>query len=172
MNKQLMPPKGGRIETLTVSIDPKRMWEDLLRAGAPDTPARDLEPCVIWNEALMPPENIEAGRAEIILVNLGSQCEYSTAEAFGTRNHLAPVHPRHCLAIAEQYPRLHKKLGVKWCSVVRPRTFTHPEQRKELIFHVLFADDERRAQVVSMWRRVYTWEWGAFLRLPERLRLA
>jgi hypothetical protein len=141
-------------------------WEEAVRRAAPQTPATGRA----WGaERVFEAESFVAGKTEVHLIHFGSgQHEYHDLAAYAEDNHLTAAHPRQCLAIAEQHPRLRAKLGYgerDFCSIGSPTVFPPLAGTSQgLIFHVLIDQkDERIAELTDMWRRTYFWEWFAFI---------
>ncbi|MBI1957417.1 MAG: hypothetical protein HYS44_03105 [Candidatus Niyogibacteria bacterium] len=112
----IKPPKGGRVEILTVVVDESKPWEDAIRAAAPET-TPDYS---IWKQADRYPAYKDSIRKlmRVVLVNFGSGTHISDALKWGKNKSLHPVSPRTIFAIGKHYPMLYEFFGMDQVAII------------------------------------------------------
>lgn len=117
----IIVPVGGHIRIVRTSANPGRLWEDAVRAGAPQTDKNSPVWKVGNQYPMMLLKNHLPG-VEIILVNFGVwSCGYEICEiafSWGIKQHFRFATPQECFALLEQYPNLPRDvIGVKSRSI-------------------------------------------------------
>jgi hypothetical protein len=116
---------------------------------------------------------VHAGKVDVQLMYFGgTQHEYHDLEAYMKDNFVTSAHPRHCFALAQQYPDIRAILCEKsknqFCSIALPRAFPVANaSAPNSLFHIHFGEGGARAELVEMWRTTQSWEWFVFLPKQE-----
>lgn len=112
----IVPPQGGRIHVMSVSVDESRRWEDAVKAVA-----GDINPGgYIWlvGDEYPSVSTTESNVRVIFLVNFGERVISEDVLVWSKGKSLHPVTPRTVFAVGEYRPNLNGVIGMGRISVV------------------------------------------------------
>jgi len=117
MSLGIVAPKNGRVIIVTAVVDESRPWAEAVRAAGPDT-GKDWD---IWKVGDHYPAASGGTRrlTQVILANWKDGVADGTVPlVWSKKQRLLPATPRTVFAIGEQYPDLHRLMGVDPMAVV------------------------------------------------------
>jgi len=160
----LTPPPGAILHIVSIRFKPDRKWREAIKAGGPYTPSHyNVRKQKVEDQ--YPPTGTEEIEEDLILLNFPSaggydfpnSGGYDKANAWAASNKLQMTDPREVFAIAEQHPRLNKRLEQNPICVVATKEYTLEGHRVACC--VWWSDSKRGADLrcVSGFDNSFSW---------------
>ena len=140
---KLVPPSGGRVEIVRVSVQTDRDWQKAINAAGLNTP--DDHNVRVGGKYLAGQGTLET---EIILMNFGQKgCCWDRGMDWAKENGLKRTSPRHVFAVTEHRPQLHRELGMNPMYVVATVATA-----SQCVSHSMYGDYGNDYVACGIWR--------------------